>query len=315
MSSDVEDGSERAPLVSVVIPCWNGEAYLAEAISSALDQDHPRMEVIVVDDGSSDRSLEIARSFERVVAIPQANAGVSAARNAGLARARGEYILFLDADDRLLPGAIAAHLRGFATGADISMVYGGNRIIDSRGEVIGLNPQPARRFSWREVLFGVTPTPSQSMFRRDALEAVGAFNRAVSLGEDFDLYMRLTKAHAGYCHGETIADYRRHDLQATKQPTRSLASMLGVVDAFRATFPTEIQRDEIWSQGRRHWRVYYGQYIPIEVAKSLLRRQWRRAATGLRVYAQHLPDTALGSARYVLGRVGGLLARRRRADA
>src|ERR1700728_2917065 len=96
------DGS---PLVSVVIPCYNSARYLAETIESVLAQTYARVEVILVDDGSTDTTPEIAQSYP-VQYVYQTNRGISAARNTGVVRGRGEYVQFLDHDDRLLPTAI-----------------------------------------------------------------------------------------------------------------------------------------------------------------------------------------------------------------
>ena len=95
------------PLVSVIIPCYNGEKFLKETIESALGQTYPAVEVIVIDDGSIDRSGEIAQSLP-VRYIRQPNRGLTASRNLGVRESRGSYIVFLDADDRLKPHAIEA---------------------------------------------------------------------------------------------------------------------------------------------------------------------------------------------------------------
>ena len=98
------------PQVSVVIPVWNGERYLKEAIESILAQDFGDFELIIVDDGSTDESVKIADSFvddPRVSIRRQANAGVVAARNAGLLNARAEFVAFLDADDVAIPSRLS----------------------------------------------------------------------------------------------------------------------------------------------------------------------------------------------------------------
>ena len=97
-------------LVTVVVRCYNGAAYLGEALESALNQTHPAVEVLVIDDGSTDHSPAIAQSYP-VRYLRQENRGLSGARNTGIGQSRGRYLVFLDADDRLLPGAIASGLR------------------------------------------------------------------------------------------------------------------------------------------------------------------------------------------------------------
>src|SRR5437870_3797289 len=93
-------------LVTVVIPCYNNASFLHDAIQSVLSQTYRRTELIVVDDGSSDDTSDVASSYPVTRLIRQPNQGVSAARNAGLSQASGDYVVFLDADDRLLPDAV-----------------------------------------------------------------------------------------------------------------------------------------------------------------------------------------------------------------
>src|SRR5215218_4319670 len=93
-------------LISVIIPCYNHGAYLSTAIKSVLAQTYPNIEIIVVDDGSTDNTKAVAWGFEKVRHIYQRNAGLSAARNTGIRNAKGTYILFSDADDWLLPDAL-----------------------------------------------------------------------------------------------------------------------------------------------------------------------------------------------------------------
>lgn len=297
------------PQVSIIIPCWNGEAYLSEAIASAVSQTHKAIEVIVVDDGSTDGSLEVARTFPTIEILSQKNAGVSAARNAGLARSKGEFIVFLDADDRLHSEAVRCHLAAFDKSDAIGMVYGSTRIVDAQGRVIGHSAQAAKSFSWKDVLMGVTPTPSQAMLRRDSLVRAGLFNPSVALGEDFDLYLRVTRLSEGYCHGEVVADYRRHPQQATKQPSASLVSILGVVENFRSLSSNSVRDEEIWARARRHWTTYYGQYIPFEVVKTVLKLDWRRNVSAIGCYIKYLPNTLIGSIGYAAERLKERFAR------
>src|SRR5215213_3125487 len=115
---DIRDSQKEqevvaSPLVSVVIPCYNQAHFLGEAIESVLAQSYPNFEIVVVDDGSTDDTSEVAGSYPKVRLVRQENQGLSGARNAGLARSEGEYVVFLDADDRLRPEALEAHLEHF----------------------------------------------------------------------------------------------------------------------------------------------------------------------------------------------------------
>lgn len=290
---------------SIVIPCYNTERFIAEAIQSALAQTYPIAEIVVVNDGSTDGSLEIIKSFSGISVVSQANGGLSAARNAGLSHVTGDYVVFLDADDRLLPDAVELHLAAFAKNPGAPMVYGSAHLIDSDGCAIGDSPQPPAHFGWREVLFGRTPSPSQAMFHRESLGRIGNFDGRVRIGEDFPVYLRLSRSAEIVCHGAFVVDYRRHPGQLTKRPAALLESIIGSQRAFRATFEHGAQGDPIWRQAERHWRIYWGQWIPIEVIKSGLRRDWVRLWESLSTYLHHMPDTLTGSARYARNRILG----------
>jgi glycosyltransferase involved in cell wall biosynthesis len=123
----------QSPLVSVVIPCFNHGRYLSEAVQSALGQTYPSVEVVVVDDGSSDNTAEVAQSFPEVRYLLRARGGLAAARNAGLQASQGAYLVFLDADDRLLPNAVEVGLAAFAQRPHCGFVYGAHRWITIEG--------------------------------------------------------------------------------------------------------------------------------------------------------------------------------------
>ncbi|HEY2708151.1 MAG TPA: glycosyltransferase family A protein [Caulobacteraceae bacterium] len=278
---------------SVIIPCYNTGQFIADAIRSAWGQSQVPHEVIVVDDGSSDESAEVAEALGARV-FRQDNAGVSQARNVGLAESEGDFILFLDADDRLLPTAIETHLACFGQCPEAAMVYGSNYIIGPQGDNIGTNAQAPCVYSWREVMFGVVPTSSQAMFRREAVVLAGGFDSRVHFGEDFDLYLRLCAEGIGVCHGEFVTDYRKHPGQATRRPAASLESMLGVVDRFAERHSVD---GPTLALARRHWRIYYGQWILNEAIKSVVRKDLTRAKDSTLTYLRHCPDTLIGTVR------------------
>src|SRR5271165_1119891 len=101
--------SKSQPMISVIIPCYNQSHFLGEAISSVRNQRYPHYEVVVVDDGSTDDTAAVAASFDGVICIKQRNQGLGAARNAGFHHSHGTYVVFLDADDRLLPNGLEAN--------------------------------------------------------------------------------------------------------------------------------------------------------------------------------------------------------------
>ena len=179
------------PLVSVIIPCYNQGHFLGEAIRSTLDQTYPRVEIIVVDDGSDDRTPEVARSYSGVRYVRQDNQGVSAARNAGFTLSRGEYVVFLDSDDRLRPEAIAANLAILDRERGAALCFGRTVQFHPDGKT---NPAA----NW----VGVEPyldllcrnpisCPGSAMYRRRVLDSVGGFDPSLVPAEDYDMYLRI----------------------------------------------------------------------------------------------------------------------------
>lgn len=184
--------STPKPLVSVVIPAYNSQGTVERAIRSALAQDYDPIEVIVVDDGSADRTAEIAEAIgnKRVRVIGQANAGPAAARNQGIRESRGEFIAFLDADDQWIPAHLSSCLKMFLNQPKVGAVYS---LIDHRlqngREIYGDRWERNRLFervfwpSARMVTSGV-------VLRRRVFDEVGIFDKSLRSREDMDLFIR-----------------------------------------------------------------------------------------------------------------------------
>ena len=293
-----------APKVAVVIPCYNGRNFIREAIASVRAQTCQSFELLVVDDGSTDDSLAVIRGADAKV-LEQQNAGVSSARNAGLKATTAPYVVFLDADDRLHPDALTAGLAELETDPSITMTFGANAIIDRDGHAIGRNPQPRARFGFWEVLAGVTPGPSQCMFRRSSLEQAGGFNPRFHHGEDWELYLRLVQLGPITCHGREISDYRSHPGQATRSPTLSFLGMLEILDAVEGQVAGTRGNHAMFGKARKHWATVFGQYLPAEAARALLPGALRRSLRCAGLFARHFPYSLAGFARYVQRRLVG----------
>jgi glycosyltransferase involved in cell wall biosynthesis len=131
-----DDSDRGVPLVSVIIPCYNQAHYLVDAIESALAQTHPRVQIVVVDDGSVDNTAEVALHYPDVCFVRQPNQGLGNARNAGFRSSSGEYVAFLDADDRLRPTAAETHLQCFAEHPEAAFVVGDIDLIGADGSYL-----------------------------------------------------------------------------------------------------------------------------------------------------------------------------------
>lgn len=181
-------------MVSVIIPCYNGARFLRQAIDSALSQTYPCVEVVVVNDGSTDDSVEIARSYGvRVIVVEQPNSGLSAARNAGIACSSGKFITLLDADDVLLPDCVS-NRAALLEDPSIGLVAGYFKEINDSGnvqpripELRKIGPLPA----FRQAVRRNWGPPVGWTFRRRCVELCGGFDPLLRSCEDWDFVIRV----------------------------------------------------------------------------------------------------------------------------
>jgi glycosyltransferase involved in cell wall biosynthesis len=183
--------------VSAIIPCYNYGKYLAQAIASVLAQTYPVAEILVVDDGSTDNTREVAASFgDRVRYIYQENQGPSAARNNGIREVTGDWIAFLDADDRWLPEKIELQVKAAEQDAKVALVYTAVSAILPDGRRVEVAAHDPRRL-WPRLRYTncVTGSCSATLIRRDVLVAEGGFDESIRGSEDWDLWVRLARKH------------------------------------------------------------------------------------------------------------------------
>jgi glycosyltransferase involved in cell wall biosynthesis len=203
----------RPRLVSVVIPAYNAERFVGEAIESVLAQTHPDVECIVVDDGSTDGTAAVVRAFgPRVRTLEQANKGVSAARNAGVRVATGSLLAFLDADDRWSPDRLSRMLEALA-GARADVVACACRLIDADGAPIGtLRMEPMPTVESLLTFHGTLASLGSNMLiERAAFDALGVWDERLRLSQDWELLFRLVASERALAYlDEPLTDYRRH---------------------------------------------------------------------------------------------------------
>lgn len=202
--------------ISVVIPVYNGKKFLFQSISSALSQDITGVEVIVVDDGSTDETLEVARTFgDSIKLLSQSNQGACAARNLGISTARGRYIKFLDADDYLFPGALKAQYAHALKLLPNQFSYGRTiRHIEADGLLVPHSPRDARTNNRDELdaLLIDPPVTSAILYPALLLEELSGFDIKLIKRQDYDLFARALLA--GYIPvecPEPIYAYRSHE--------------------------------------------------------------------------------------------------------
>ena len=275
--------SQLTPQISVVMPTYNCDRYLPEAIDSVLQQSYQSVEVIVIDDGSTDDTAAVLQQYQpqgdRVRAIYQANQGVAIARNHGIELAQGEWIAFLDADDFFLPGKLAAQMAIAAAQPDLGMIHSGWNRVDAQGKLL-MAVEPWRQIPkltleswlrWKPVL------PSAMLFRREWLLRSGGFDPRFPPAEDTELVLRLARmgCTADWLRQVTVG-YRQHENSAMHKGLPQARSLVAVIDHFFAQpdLPESIR----WLEAsvRYNTLVWIAWYLhqtghPVEMAESLQR--------------------------------------------
>ena len=225
MPTSPSERDESAPSISVVIPCYNAAAFLRATIESILGQTHPVLEVIVVDDGSTDDSANIAESFGPPVrVIRQPNQGESAARNRGIEAAAGEWVAFLDADDLWLPTKVELQAEAIRSApADVVCVTG-DFLLFGEGQEERLCSLPARYDAphpLREMLVGFTVHIDCAVVRRAAALRT-PFPESIFHAEDVIFFVLLRSQGRFLRIPEPLARYRRHGPQQSQEPSHML---------------------------------------------------------------------------------------------
>jgi len=234
--------SAPAPLVSVIIPAYNAAAFLGETLDSALAQTYPNLEIIVVDDGSTDATPEILESYgDRIRVRRQTNAGQAAARNFGARESHGELLAFLDNDDLWDPEKIARQVALLSRFPDALAVYCDHRAINAQGQPLSssgaLGYQRASGDILKAMLLSCCIiTPGLVLLRRRAFDEVGGFNQSQLMRghDDYDLWLRLATRGSFIYSPDTLVSYRRHNQQATRQKHHEMTMARANLDSLMA---------------------------------------------------------------------------------
>ncbi|MBK1692156.1 glycosyltransferase family 2 protein [Ectothiorhodospira mobilis] len=276
------------PWISVVIPAFNAAGYIGQALESVATQEMADLEVIVVDDGSTDGTAEVvAEGFPWVTLLRKENGGAGSARNLGVAHARGGHVAFLDADDVWLPGKLQAqwsclqgepHCRFCCTAFEHWFPEGGETDVaqPGTGEMV-LDPE---RSGWvyHLLLLDCFVWTSTVLVERRLLEQVGGFDESLRLGQDYDLWLRISRQVPVHFLATPFAHYRHHSRSATARGAQANYGARVLEDALRrwgvcspdgrCADPGAVRRriaDLHFAQGYRHeaagrrlwaWREY-----------------------------------------------------------
>jgi glycosyltransferase involved in cell wall biosynthesis len=269
-----------ASIVSVVIPCYNQAQFLSGSVDSVLSQTYPRIETVVVDDGSHDGTADVIARYPGIVCVQQENRGLAEARNEGFRASSGDYVLFLDADDRLISNAIEAHLCCFAKHPEAGFVVGDIDHISLDGSYAGSPRWPILEANQYEELLRVNHVANTIavMFRRSVIERVGGFKASCSPAEDYELLLHAARLFPSAHHRTVVAQYRRHSASLSRRGTLMLRAIDRVMHLQRGVVNGKPNLEEAYREGERYWRDHFGAATVKEIYAYIIQGEpWRAA--------------------------------------
>jgi len=278
-------------LVSIIIPCYNQAHFLVEAIESVLAQTYRNFEIIVVDDGSSDNTSEVAGRCPEARLIRQGNQGLAGARNTGIRESKGNYLIFLDADDRLVHNAIEIGLDYLNTYPECAFVYGHYRTISPDGYPLNeQKPRCVTEEQYREMLCSdYIGFPATVMYRRAIFNSLGGFKTSLKAREDYELYLRITKEFKICCHDKVVAEYRMHDASMSRNYALMIKSGFAVLRMQRKYIKGNSRYKEAYKTGIRNQRVVYGEQLLNEVRIHMHAHRWKQVIKAVLVLLRYYP--------------------------
>ena len=229
----------ETPRVSAIIPTYNYARYVAAAIKSVLAQSFKDLEIVVVDDGSTDETTETLRPFaERIRYIPQVHRGLAAARNVGIRVARGRYLAFLDSDDLWLPDKVSMQVARLDAEPAVGVVYCEAVLFDEASQTViphsYWSHHPSGRILPWLIRQNVVPSPTP-MVRRELFDQVGPFDESLSACEDWDMWIRIAQVSEFAYVDRVLAEYRVHSANMSLDHERMMTNRLRVLEkAFSA---------------------------------------------------------------------------------
>jgi glycosyltransferase involved in cell wall biosynthesis len=299
------------PLVSIIIPAYVATPRQADLLAETLDtvtaQSCQDFEVLLVDDGSPLGVERVAAGRPRTRVLRRPNGGSARARNTGIAASRGRYLIFLDADDHLLPAAIEAGLERFTEHSECGFVVGNREEMTYEGDPVPWSvPAMPRESRLYEILLGfnwyIIP-PSSAMFRREVVDAVGGFRDPWG-ADDLDFYLRVARLALGWCYqAPAVTRYRRYSASSSRDGERMLRSIRVVYDRQREVVRGDPALEAAFHRGLEQLTNIFTDCLVENVEDRLRARQWTRAARSAALLARESPRRLAGLAGRAVRRV------------
>jgi glycosyltransferase involved in cell wall biosynthesis len=304
--------SQRMPRVSVVIPTYNSAASLREAIESVLGQTYLDFEVIVIDDGSTDDTERVVRSFgDRVCYVSQRNSGAGAARNQGIRTSRGSYVAFLDSDDLWVPSKLEDQIPLLDRDPEIGLVYSDWAVVAEQGEDVPSylrNLPAASGYVFDGLVQCGFILTSGTVVRRSCLDEVGYFDETLSIAQDYDLWLRICYRWKVELVNKPLAIKRNRDGNLSSNLPKTAAERIMLFEKALRNFPdmTRPSRRLVSHQlAINYWDVGYDQFDRMllkEARKnfaSSLVYDWRSGRSLGYLAASYLPAPVIRVAKAV----------------
>jgi glycosyltransferase involved in cell wall biosynthesis len=259
---------------AIVIPCHNHARFLDDAIRSVIAQTRSPVEVIVVDDGSTDDTGRIARSYTDIRYVRQSQRGLAGARNRGLREVSAEYVVFLDADDRLLPSALEIGIGLLNERRDLALVAGRCTLIGPDGSRLYTPAQEAVEDQhYARLLSGnVVWCPASVMYRRSVLSSVWGFDPQVDAAADYDMYLRLARTAVIHVHRAVVAEYRQHGGNMSSDAVLMLSTIRHVLARQEAYIGNDPDLEAARRRGIDRYELFYSDELLDEMRRHFARR-------------------------------------------
>ncbi|MEN9519548.1 MAG: hypothetical protein RLZZ381_2136 [Cyanobacteriota bacterium] len=243
------------PIISIVIPTYNSELTIQETIESIQKQTFTDFEIIVIDDGSQDNTVDVVKNLvkseSRLKIFPYENGGVSVARNRGIEIARGEFISLLDGDDLWTPDKLESQLKALKNNPQAGVAYSWSNLIDEDGKFLGSGGSPLYQGNvYQELLHGnFLSNGSSILVRREAVESIGNFPTDYPLASDWDFYLRLASKWPFVVVPKYQILYRQRSNSMSSNIEPLIEASCGVLARASQLAPVELQssRNKSWS--------------------------------------------------------------------
>lgn len=241
--------------ISVIIPCYNHGKFLKKAVESVQSQHIAQVEIIVVDDGSTDNTHMIATNLD-VQYIKQENSGLSSARNTGIKHCKGDLLVFLDADDWLLPKSLEINREILIEQPGLAFVSGAyKKVFENRGITSDKYVNVDQDHYSRMLLGNYIGMHAAVMYRRWVFDEF-LYDTSLRMCEDYDLFLRVMRKYPVAHHSKKIAAYRIHGSNMSDASPKMLEAALHVLKRQKKLLKTEAEK-QTYKNGRRFWIKYY----------------------------------------------------------